>query len=348
MASLSRHGRIALYTVSAALGVVALLLFLAALLMLWGDRARAARESRPPQALAPPEGRWVEAGDARLFIQEWGPAGGPMLLLTHGTGAWSGTWFDLPATLARAGWHVVAVDLPPFGFSRTNGDPARADYTRAAQALRLLALVDAIGARDITLVGHSFGAGPALEAAMLGSDRLHALVLIDPALGLGAEGQPPACEPPGLADGLLAQPRMRRVLIGGVVTQPLFTAELLSQFVHRAEAVSAARVPAYQRPFGQVGFSSRLGDWARTFARSSCETARSLDPAKLTRWAAGGPPLTLIWGEQDSVTPLAQGRALKHWMPHAELVVIPDVGHIPHIEDPAALARVLLEAIKRP
>ncbi len=345
---LSRPGRIALYAASAALGVAALLMFAAASLMVWGEHARVARETKRAEALAPPGGRWVEAGDARLFIQEWGPADGPMLMLAHGTGAWSGTWFELPTTMANAGWHVVAMDLPPFGFSRTTGDPARADYTRVAQARRILALLDAIGGRDVTLVGHSFGAGPALEAALQGSARLHALVLVDPALGLGAEGQAPACEPPGLADTVLSHAAMRRVLIGGIVTQPRFTAALLSQFVAREESVNAARVPAYQRPFAQPGFSDRLGDWARTFARSSCETAKSLDPAQLTRWSASGPPLTLIWGEQDSVTPPAQGRALKHWMPHAELVVIPDVGHIPHIEDPAAFARALLEAIKRP
>ena len=350
---LARPARIALYTTSAGLALAGLLLFAAALLMGWGGQQRAARETKTAQALAPPEGRWVEAGDARLFIQEWGPADGPMLLLSHGTGAWSGTWFDLPVVLAAAGWHVVAVDLPPFGFSRTTIEPTRAgappaDYTRAAQARRLLALIDALGGRSVTLVGHSFGAGPALEAALRGGERLRQLVLVDPALGLGAAGEPPVCEPPGLADALLSHAGLRRALIGGVVTQPRFTAALLGQFVYRADAVSAARVPAYQRPFGQAAFSERLGDWARVFLRASCEEdGRSLAPAALTAWAAAGTPVTLIWGEQDSVTPPAQGRALKHWMPRAELVMLPNVGHIPHIEDPAAFSRALLEAIKR-
>jgi pimeloyl-ACP methyl ester carboxylesterase len=334
--------------VSAGLALVGLLLLAVAGLMAWGGQQREARETQPASALAPARGRWVEAGDARLFIQEWGPADGPMLLLSHGTGAWSGTWFDLPDTLAAAGWRVVAVDLPPFGFSRTHAISPQADYRRSAQARRLLALINVLGSRPVTLVGHSFGAGPALEAALLGGERLRQLVLVDPALGLGAAGEPPACAPPGPADALLAHAGLRRALIGGVVTQPRFTATLLGQFVFRTEAVNAARVPAYQRPFGQIGFSDRLGDWARVFAGASCESAGSLGPAALTAWAERGPPLTLIWGEQDSVTPLAQGQALKRWMPRAELVTLPGVGHIPHIEDPAAFAQALLAAIKRP
>ena len=87
------------------------------------------------ESLAPPGGRWVDVGDSRLFVQEWGPPGGPVLLLAHGTGAWSGTWFELPAALAAAGWRVVAVDLPPFGFSASNGRAGELDYTRPAQAV---------------------------------------------------------------------------------------------------------------------------------------------------------------------------------------------------------------------
>lgn len=321
-------------------------------LLVYADAVRRAREITEAVDLAPLGGRWIESGDARLFVQEWGPAGGPLLLLVHGTGAWSGTWFQLPDALAAAGWHVVATDLPPFGFSRTSAPSASADVTRAAQARRLLALIDALHdkqrGRSVTLVGHSFGAGPALEAAMLGSGRLRKLVLVDPALGLDPAGEPPKCTPRGVADALLASDTVRLALIGDIVTEPRFTAALLSQFVFRKDAVNAARVPAYQRPFGQPGTSERLGDWARSFARSSCESARSLSPQALTEWSASGPPVSLIWGEQDSVTPLAQGRALQGWMPRAELLVIPQVGHIPHIEDPEAFAQALLRAIGRP
>jgi pimeloyl-ACP methyl ester carboxylesterase len=51
----------------------------------------------------------------------------------------------------------------------------------------------------------------------------------------------------------------------------------------------------------------------------------------------------LIWGERDTVTPLEQGQRLKALIPSATMDVMPDVGHIPHIEHPQAF----LELLKR-
>ncbi|MET0519447.1 MAG: alpha/beta hydrolase [Burkholderiaceae bacterium] len=322
--------------------LLVLALSLAALLLL-GEGMRRQRENLPADALAPSTGRWIQAADSSLFIQQWGPSDGPLLLLVHGTGAWSGTWFELPEVLAAAGWRVVAVDLPPFGFSRSS--LATPDYSRAAQAARLLALADALGARDVSLLGHSFGAGPALEAALRGQGRWRRLILVDPALGLGEAGEPPACAAPGFLATALARPLIGRTLVGALVTQPSLSSRWLRLFVHRKEAVTERRVRAYQQPFRRSDFSADLAAWAAVFAASSCESsALSLDPQRLSDWARNDVPVALIWGEQDTITPLAQARALQRWLPQARLTVLPDVGHIPHIEAPAAFAKVLLEA----
>ena len=53
---------------------------------------------------------------------------------TQGAGACSGPWFALPDMLARAGWHVLAVDLPPFGLSRAIPAQRPVDSSRPAQA----------------------------------------------------------------------------------------------------------------------------------------------------------------------------------------------------------------------
>src|SRR4051812_44959053 len=86
--------------------VAVAVLGLVAIVSLWvaGNIVRAQlAESRTEAELAPRNGRWVAAGDAELFVQEWGPADGPVLVMTHGTGAWSGTWFGTPAFLAGRG-----------------------------------------------------------------------------------------------------------------------------------------------------------------------------------------------------------------------------------------------------
>jgi pimeloyl-ACP methyl ester carboxylesterase len=322
-----------------ALLLVGVVLAAAAGWIAYAQGARAARETKSVEQLAGGQGRWVQAGDALLYVQEWGDAKAPPLLLLHGTGAWSGTWFTLPRSLGEAGWRVVAVDLPPFGLSKPALPGAGPDYSRAAQARRVLGLIDSLGA-PVVLVGHSFGAGPALEAALQAQGRVRKLVLVDPALGLGPAGEAPVCEAGG--PGLLAQRDLRTALVGATATWPGLTGKLLKRFVYRKDAVTDALVPAYQLPFEREGFTASLGDWALAFAASACEDAASLDPAKLRAWAAGGLPVALLWGEQDSITPLAQARALQGWIPQATLTVLPQVGHIPHIEGPGAFAEALL------
>jgi len=332
------------------LGLVSLCAGIAGAWLTYTDIARTRREIMSPQALADGHGRWVRAADADIYLREWGDPKRPTLLLTHGTGAWSGTWFALPDALQAAGWHVVAIDLPPFGLSQTQ-DAARTDYSRAAQARRILGAIDALGTNGaldapVTLIGHSFGAGPALEAAMQGGTRIRQLVLVDPALGLGADGSPPHCTPGDSANPLLRSRGVRTALVAATATWPGLTVTMLKQFVHRKEVVTDTLVVPYQAPFARLGFSASLGDWAIAFADASCEGVGSLDPQKLRAWAASGPAVSLIWGEQDSITPIAQAKALQTWMPSATLVTIPNVGHIPHIESPGAFADVLIRQLR--
>ena len=58
-------------------------------------------------------------------------------------------------------------------------------------------------------------------------------------------------------------------------------------------------------------------------------------------------PLFVIWGDKDTITPLDQARRLVSLAPGAQLTVLPDVGHIPQIEDPDAFHRALLAAIAK-
>lgn len=320
------------------------LLLCAAAWLAYTQLARWQREKLSAEQLDGGVGRWVHAADADLYIREWGRANQATLLLTHGTGAWSGSWFALPDALAARGWHVVAVDLPPFGLSRSASDHGASDYSRQAQARRLIALIDAVP-KPVTLVGHSFGAGPALEAALQADGRLRQLVLIDPALGLGSAGEAPQCEPASASLKILHWAPMRGALVAATASYPGLTRTMLKQFVYRKDVITPQLAAAYQIPFARAGFSQGLGDWALQFANANCESAASLDPARISAWSTAGPPVALIWGERDSITPLRQSDALRRWMPRATLTVLPGVGHIPHIEDPAALADALLAAL---
>ena len=122
-------------------------------------------------------------------MQEKGPADGIPVVLFHGTAAWSELWWRTTDALAAGGFRVIALDLPPFGFSDRPGT-----YTRADQAARVNDVLGALKAAPAIIVGHSFGAGAATELVMRYPDRARALVLVDAALGLTA----PPSDPPAL------------------------------------------------------------------------------------------------------------------------------------------------------
>jgi pimeloyl-ACP methyl ester carboxylesterase len=296
-------------------------------------------EDHSPREAAPRQGRWLQAHDVELYVQEFGDPAAPPLLLTHGTGAWSGTWDQNVQAMAAAGYRVIAVDLPPFGFSTR---PATRDYSRAAQARRIIGLIDALKLGPVTLLGHSYGGGPAAEAAMLQADRVRHLILVDAAIGL-TENPIPA-KSGGVAASLFGIRPLRTTLIATVGTQPLFSEFWLRQFVARKEVVTPSRTAIYRQPFVVDGFSASLGDWAAQFAGESGKSL-SETPEGFRKLSM---PLTLVWGQQDTITPLPQAQALQRLVAGSRLLVLPGVGHIPQIENPALFNGRMAEALRQP
>jgi pimeloyl-ACP methyl ester carboxylesterase len=292
-------------------------------------------EDSDAMAAAPPGGRLTAGAGAAVHSQANGAVGRPVLLLVHGTAAWSGTWFSLVQALERAGYRVVAVDLPPFGFSDKG---VGTDFSRPAQAERLRAVLDAEGATRATVVGHSFGGGPALEFALRWPGRVERLVLVDAALGLQAS--PP--DPSTPACRLLAVPALRDTLVAATAGNPLWSGTLLRSFVARKDAVTPERLAEYRRPASVRGASASLGAWGHHFACVP-ETGASTDPAQVARLSV---PLDLLWGTDDTITPLAQAEHLRTLVPTARLRTLAGVGHIPHIEDPAAFEKALVETLR--
>lgn len=331
-----------------ALAALLAVTLLAVLALSWGRVALVERhapqdarlqENQTEFSSASPQHKWVQALDVQLHIQEYGDAAKPPLVLVHGTGAWAQTWVSNVDAMVQAGYRVIAVDLPPFGFSTR---PASADYNRALQAMRLLALFDALKLPPVTLLGHSYGGGPAAEAAMMQPQRVRHLILLDAAVGLRATAPATAPAPsPSLAERVFAMRFVRSTLIALVGTQPMFSEHWLRQFVYRTEVVTAERTAIYQQPFKLQDFSASLGDWAYQFAgeRGTFKSEQASGFQSLQM------PVTLMWGEQDSITPLSQAQALKALMPQATLVVMAGVGHIPQIEDVELFNRTLAQVL---
>jgi pimeloyl-ACP methyl ester carboxylesterase len=52
-------------------------------------------------------------------------------------------------------------------------------------------------------------------------------------------------------------------------------------------------------------------------------------------------PTLLVWGREDTVTPLSSARIYERSIPRARLVTIPDCGHMPEMEKPAEFVELV-------
>jgi pimeloyl-ACP methyl ester carboxylesterase len=295
-----------------------------------------ARERDIADTAAPAGSRFVRAADVSMLIQERGPATGEPIVFVSGLGAWSATWLPTMDALARAGYRSIAIDLPPFGYTSR---PAADAYDTPHQAARILGLLDTLGVRRAILVGHSFGGRATVEALLAQPQRFSAALLVDVALRL----DPPPPATPGLVTRALDVPALRQPLIAATATNPQLTRWFLERFTTRHDALSPDVVAVYQRPLSLAGTTRAYGDWLAAFLDASGR-ARGDRSAAL---AALPMPIDVIWGNADTITPLADGARLARLLPNASLTVLPGLGHIPHVEDNAAFVRAALPFIAR-
>lgn len=317
--------------------IIAGMLLALIVLVLVGFRAAAAlRESRTPAQAAPATGKFARAGGLEIYYQESGPIDGPVVLLIHGTGAWSEIWRETMQTLTDAGFRCIAMDLPPFGFSQR---PVPPEYTDAAQADRILGLLDALGIKQATLAGHSFGARPTVEAALRDPSRIQSLILIDAALGLTTKpGKAPL-----LLRGLLASGMTRDALVAATMTNPMLSRKMLQLLILDPANATDRQIHMIQQQFPVEGTTHALGGWLERFVTSQ-DNSHAGDRSEYSRL---GMPTLIVWGEADSITPLPQGQDLKTLLPNAEMVVLKNTGHIPLIEDAAGLNHAMLDFLRR-
>ena len=307
----------------------ALALLVLVVVALVGFRTAAAlRETAARNDLAPKTGQWIKTRSGEVFIQEKGPASGTPVVLFHGTAAWSELWRRTIDALAGAGYRVIALDLPPFGFSDRPGS-----YTRQDQAQRVNDVLERLNAPPAIIIGHSFGAGAATELVMRFPARARSLVLVDAALGLTAE--------PSDAPAILKPKWLREMLVSLTVTNPLATKMLLQSLIAKKERALPEYVEILQRPLTRENSTADIADWMYYFVGSD-RGAASADRAAYARLKQ---PVAILWGDMDDVTPLAQGRDLNVLLPQAHLTLLPGLGHIPQIEAPDQFNDALLKAL---
>lgn len=276
---------------------------------------------------APPPSQFSElalgAGRQLVHWRDEGPPGnGPPIVLLHGTSdslhAWDGWARELSKTR-----RVLRLDLPGFGLT---GPAVDDDYRIAAYVRFLTAFLDAQGLSRAVLVGNSLGGEVAWMTAAAQPSRVAGLVLVDPA------GLPftPEHVPAGFAAAAFAPTAW--------VSQFLLPRPLVRSSVEAVWGDPSKVTPELVDHYFEMAL--REGNRRALSLRAQAFLAEHGGPAYQQAWATLQTPTLLLWGERDALIPPRFAQQYLHQRapgaPAAQLVVLPGLGHVPHIEDPAA------------
>lgn len=286
---------------------------------------------RGSAARAPETGSMLTFSTVHGYRRAYRIAGeGPAVLLIHGVGASSAHWEDCFAALARR-HTVIAPDLLGHGHSAK----PRADYSVAAYANGLRDLLGVLGIERVTLVGHSFGGGVAMQFAYQFPERVDRLVLISTG-GVGRQVTPVlrAATLPGagLALGLLKVPGAQVPIAAFIRALQLLDTGLGVDAVDLVNLVDALPDQNSRNAFTRT--LRAVVDWRG-------QVVTMLDRCYL----AQGIPTLLVWGDRDSVLPVDHAHTAHAAMPGSRLEIFPGAGHFPHHADPARFVRLLQEFI---
>ncbi len=125
------------------------------------------------------------ANGVQLAADEWGDPTRPLVLLQHGGGQTRHAWKGAGEALGQAGYHTFALDARGHGDSTWAAD---GDYSQDIMVADLCRILEQLEGRRPVLVGASMGGGVSLVAAGEGHIDAAALVLVDTAPHLEAEG----------------------------------------------------------------------------------------------------------------------------------------------------------------
>ncbi len=288
--------------------------------------------THPPQQLADPDSRFIEINDITVHYKQAGE-GDPTMVLLHGFGASVFSWRDVIQPLAQRGT-VVAFDRPAFGLTERpmrdewNGDNP---YGTEAQIALTTGLMDTLDIQSAILVGNSAGGTVALLTALDYPERVKALILVDAAVYTGG-GSPKMLRP------LFNTPQMRR--IGPLIARRIqgWGEDFARSAWHDPTLITAEIWEGYKKPL-------QVENWDR--ALWELTSARGRDANLPERLAEVQMPALVVTGDDDRIVPTEDSIRLAEDLPNAELVIIPNCGHIPHEECPAEFLDAVFGFLER-
>jgi pimeloyl-ACP methyl ester carboxylesterase len=246
--------------------------------------------------------------------------GAPLLLL-HGIGHHRQAW-DPVVDILAADRDVIAVDLPGFGASPAL--PEALAYDLPTTTAVFGALCEAMDLDRPHVAGNSLGGLIALE---LGRERLvRSVTALSPA-GFWSEAE-------------------RRYAFGVLLAMRGISRRLPLPLVEQLSRSAAGRTVLTSTIYARPGRRAPEAVVAETRALAEATGfAPTLTAGSTVRFTEDIPgiPVTVAWGSRDRLLVPRQGVRAKQILPRARLVRLPGCGHCPMNDDPALVARVILD-----
>ena len=227
---------------------------------------------------------------------------GPPVLVLHGWGASIEAVYPIVTGLSPVAT-VHALDLPGFGQSDPPPQPWGVEDYQAFVA----AFMDALSIEAPTIVGHSNGGRIAIRMLATEPARASRLVLVD-------------------AAGIRPKRTLRWYRRVGMAKIGKYAARFLGSPGERLRA----------RIVGRTASADYLaaGEMRPTLVKLVNADLRPFMPAIKV-------PTLLVWGSEDSDTPVAVAKEMERLIPDAGLVVLEGAGHFSYLDQPARFARIV-------
>jgi pimeloyl-ACP methyl ester carboxylesterase len=269
------------------------------------------------QSLAGLAKKSVLVGDHEIYYLEGGS--GETVVLLHGIFSEKDHWVDFARELTDH-YRVLIPDIPGFGESTRLSS---ASYNYSVQLTRLHQFFDTLELSDFHIAGNSMGGTLAALYSIHSPERVKSLAFIGAPHGIRTPE-------PSSMDKLLDE---RKVPL--IVRSP-------EEFETMLDLLFFKR-PFIPYPILKEARESSIrlaSENERIFQEQLQDRYRLHDHLPLIKV-----PTLTIWGERERIFHPSGAQVLKEAMPHQTVILMPDTGHLPQMEDPRQTARHFLDFI---
>jgi pimeloyl-ACP methyl ester carboxylesterase len=265
---------------------------------------------------------------------------GQTIVLVHGLGGATVNW-GMSAPLLAEHAHVLALDLAGFGRTPRAGRSSSIDGNRQL----LDAFLERVPDEPAVVIGNSMGGLISLLEAAESPERVAGLVLADPALPMWIDVLDPvvtqlfmAYATPGVGEAMLAGMREQdpRDLVEYFLA--LCTADPSSI----PEQVITDHVEFAKSYTGGADAIEGFLEGARNLMEVLYEPATVREAVERVQ-----APTLLIHGAQDRLVNLVAAEAVAAMRPDWRFEVLPNIGHVPMMEDPEGFVRIVVDWLER-